>query len=210
MKKILKYIRQMLNQHLLNKKKIAKIYYCNNLRKIDLGASRKGYEGEWLLTDIDVLDITREKDWKIIVDQNAPTHLMAEHVWEHLTLEQAKLANQNCYRFLQSGGRLRIAVPDGNHPDPAYIEHVRVGGSGPGADDHKVLYTYQTLSKSLEEAGFKVELLEYWDEEGCFHKNHWDAEDGFIRRSADHDPRNKDGVLDYTSVIIDGFKTAKE
>ena len=206
MNNILKYFRKILNPDRLDRQKIAEIYLHKNLRKIDLGASKKGHEGEWLLTDIDVLDITNEKDWTNIVGQNFPSHLMAEHVWEHLTAEQAKLANQNCFQFLQSGGRLRIAVPDGYHPDPNYIEHVKVGGSSPGADDHKVLYTYKTLTQNLQEAGFEVELQEYWDENGEFHKKNWNFEDGYVRRSADHDPRNKDGVLNYTSLIIDGFK----
>ena len=58
--------------------------------------------------------------------------------------------NANCYEFLRPGGRLRIAVPDGFHPEPGYIEYVRPGGTGIGADDHKVLYNYQSLRKLLE------------------------------------------------------------
>lgn len=37
---------------------------------------------------------------------------LAEHVWEHLTLENAHRAARNCYRYLHPGGRLRLAVPD--------------------------------------------------------------------------------------------------
>lgn len=37
---------------------------------------------------------------------------LAEHVWEHLSLEDAHRATRNCYRFLRPGGRLRLAVPD--------------------------------------------------------------------------------------------------
>lgn len=38
--------------------------------------------------------------------------LVAEHVWEHLSLQDAHRATRNCERHLRPGGRLRIAVPD--------------------------------------------------------------------------------------------------
>lgn len=37
---------------------------------------------------------------------------LAEHVWEHLSLEDAHRAARNCHEFLRPGGRLRLAVPD--------------------------------------------------------------------------------------------------
>lgn len=128
---------------------------------------------------------------------------MAEHVWEHLTGEGALQANANCYEFLRPGGRLRIAVLDGFHPDPAYIEYIRPGGPGPGADDHKVFYYYQSLKEQLEKTGFMVHLLEYWDERGHFHFREWTSEDGHIRRSKRYDLRNQDGSLVYNSLIVD-------
>jgi predicted SAM-dependent methyltransferase len=33
----------------------------------------------------------------------------------------------------------------------------------------------------------------------------WEAADGHIRRSARHDRRNADGMLRYTSLIVDGI-----
>jgi predicted SAM-dependent methyltransferase len=132
--------------------------------------------------------------------------LVAEHVWEHLTEEEAVQANANCYEFLRPGGRLRIAVPGGFHPDPAYIEYVRPGGMGLGADDHKVLYSCQSLKAQLEKAGFIVSLLEYWDEHGSFHFKEWSSEDGHILRSKRYDSWNQDGSLTYTSLIVDAIK----
>ncbi len=46
-------------------------------------------------------------------------------------------------------------------------------------------------------------LLEYFDEAGNFHRSPWDASDGFVARSADYDPRNKEKPLSYTSLIVD-------
>ena len=40
------------------------------------------------------------------------------------------------------GGNFRIAVPDGFHTDPSYIENVKPGGTGEGSEDHKNLFNY--------------------------------------------------------------------
>ena len=74
-------------------------------------------------------------------------------------------------------------MPDGLHPDPAYIAWVEVGGTGPGAHDHKVLYHYRSFRRLFEEAGFRVRLLEYWDEQGALRQADWDPAQGRIRRS---------------------------
>ena len=125
---------------------------------------------------------------------------------EHLADNKIKKANVNCYKFLKKGGKLRLAVPDGYFPDKDYIEWVRPGGTGSGADDHKTLFNYQIMQKYLEEAGFKVFLLEYWDENGKFHFNEWNTDDGKIMRSSRFDNRNKNGELKYTSLIVDAIK----
>ena len=62
---------------------------------------------------------------------------MAEHVWEHLSEADARAANRLCFRYLKPGGVLRLAVPDGLHPDPGYIDEVRPGGTGAGVDDQE-------------------------------------------------------------------------
>jgi predicted SAM-dependent methyltransferase len=130
----------------------------------------------------------------------------AEHVWEHLSAEDGVRALKQLSAFLRPGGHVRLAVPDGLHPDPHYREHVRPGGSGPGADDHKVLYTCAALSEAMRSAGFEPRPLEYWDEEGTFHRTEWNPDDGMVRRSLLHDPRNADGQPHYTSLIVDGIK----
>jgi predicted SAM-dependent methyltransferase len=107
---------------------------------------------------------------------------------------------------LEPGGYVRIAVPDGNHPSPEYIENVRPGGIGSGAQDHKVLYTYATLNELFTSQGFVVNGLEYFDDSGDFITNQWKNEDGLIHRSFLNDERNRDGVNKYSSIIIDAFK----
>lgn len=160
----------------------------------------------WLPTDVTFLDLLRPQQWEEYFTPGAVDTILAEHVWEHLTPEQGLRAAQTCFQFLKPGGRLRIAVPDGRHPTPAYIEHVRVGGSGPGADDHKVLYTANTLTDLLVRAGFHPKPLEYYDADGTFHATDWDEASGLIARSARRERAPRPEGFRYTSLIVDGIK----
>jgi predicted SAM-dependent methyltransferase len=174
-------------------------------RKFNIGSGGITENG-WWGSDVDELDITKESDWKNLLKFLKLDNIMAEHVWEHLTDEDTELANVNCFKYLKKKGVLRLAVPDGFHPDKSYIEYVRPGGSGAGADDHKILYNYHIMNERLQKAGFKTELLEYWDENGNFHFKDWNNEAGLIRRSRRYDERNINGQMNYTSLIIDAIK----
>lgn len=175
--------------------------------KIVVGAGKR-FQDDWAATDIDMLNIAKKSDWKRLFRKNSIQAILAEHVWEHLNMEDGILAINNCFTYLKKGGYLRIAVPDGFHPDVNYINYVKVGGSGPGADDHKVLFNYQGLSALLVRAGFQVDLLEYFDENGEFHAKNWDPADGKITRSIRFDNRNSDGRPNYTSLILDARKVS--
>ncbi|HEV8069019.1 MAG TPA: methyltransferase domain-containing protein [Planctomycetaceae bacterium] len=164
------------------------------------------YDLGWIPTDVDVLDILDDAHWRRLFRENSIDAILAEHVWEHLTAEQGLRAAQNCNRFLRPGGYLRAAVPDGFHPDPTYLERVRPGGSGAGAQDHKLLYNHETFRQLFESAGFQVEPLEYFDSAGQFYAANWDPALGKIDRSQRFDERNKQGQLVYTSVILDARK----
>lgn len=173
--------------------------------RIVVGAAHTLYDG-WISTNIDSLNLLDLSDWQTVVGDLKLDRVLAEHVWEHLSPDDGIKALKNVAMHLKSGGRVRIAVPDGHHPDASYIEHVRPGGIGPGADDHKILYTLETLEASVRKAGLEPEVMEYWDTEGRFHAREWDPVDGQVLRSKEHDPRNADGVLHYTSLIVDGVK----
>ncbi len=175
--------------------------------KVVIGACYTFFPG-WIHTDIDTLDILKEENWRKYFQPGTLDAMLAEHVWEHLTPEQGKQAFGNCFRYLKPGGFLRVAVPDGFHASPDYIEMVRPGGWGQGADDHKILYNYQLMSAVLKDIGFEVRLLEYHDEKKVFHQENWDPKDGMVNRSARFDKRNQEGKLVYTSLIIDAVKPA--
>jgi predicted SAM-dependent methyltransferase len=173
--------------------------------RIIVGASGVSQRG-WIATEADFLNLLRESDWRRYFEERSIDAILAEHVWEHLSEEDGRLAAGLCFKYLKPGGYLRVAVPDGLHPDPAYIGNVRPGGSGDGALDHKVLYTHETLGTLFEDVGFDVALLEYFDERGDFHYSEWLAGDGRINRSRRFDRRNAEGGLRYTSIILDARK----
>ncbi len=79
----------------------------------------------WLPTNIQYLNLLVEDHWRHAFGDNRLDNVLAEHVWEHLTLEDGKAGAARCFAYLKPGGRLRLAVPDGNHPDHDYLELVR-------------------------------------------------------------------------------------
>jgi predicted SAM-dependent methyltransferase len=175
--------------------------------RIIIGASGTAYAG-WVQTEYPLVDVADWPTLRRFFESGSVSAMLAEHVWEHLSPSEAEAAARNCRELLAVGGHLRVAVPDGLHPDPAYIEYVRPGGSGAGSDDHKVLYTYRSLSALFERAGFSTRLLEWFDENGRFHSTAWDPKDGHVSRSTRFDERNRANPTAYTSIILDAVKTA--
>ena len=102
--------------------------------------------------------------------------ILSEHVWEHMSLDEGFIAAKHCFEYLQPMGYVRVAVPHGYHSNPEYIELVKVIGSGDGADDHKVLFNYETMSSLSERAGFQVKLLEHFDRNRIFNFIDWNVQ----------------------------------
>jgi predicted SAM-dependent methyltransferase len=175
--------------------------------QIVIGSSQVFDDG-WVPTNVQYLNLLEDRQWQQAFEsENRLDAILAEHVWEHLSAADGRAAAARCFRFLRPGGRLRIAVPDGNHPDPDYIEFVRPGGSGPGADDHKMLYTEKTLSEMLHDVGFDVEPLEYYDADGNFRYVPWSPRGGRIVRSKDWtEVKPGGGLMRYSSLIVDALK----
>lgn len=172
--------------------------------QIIIGSAKTQYEN-WLATNIESLNILNVKSFESLLKEKKVDRFLAEHVFEHISYEDAIAGLKNCFQFMEKGGTIRIAVPDGFHPNPDYINMVKPGGYGWGSDDHKLLYDYQSLSAALEAAGFTVRLLEYYDENGKFHYNDWQSEEGHVMRSMRYDKRFHE-PLGYSSLIIDGVK----
>lgn len=178
---------------------------ANKELKLLVGAGLTDFKG-WFSTDIFFLDVTKESDFKRLFKKRKIDKILAEHVLEHLTLEQLKLMANNFHKYSSDKINIRIAVPDGFHKDEEYINQVKPGGSGDGSEDHKHLFTYKSLSTIFEEAGFKSNPIEYWDENHKFNSTYKNDDNGLIRRSFINDQRNADGSPNYTSLIIDFTK----
>jgi predicted SAM-dependent methyltransferase len=176
--------------------------------KVILGAGQTRYEG-WVPTQEEDLNLLSALDWDKLFAIESIDALLAEHVWEHLTLEEGIVAAKNCYKYLNPGGYIRCAVPDKNFRNEWYQNMVQVGGPGPSdhpAATHKIVYDYKTLVQVFESAGFQVSLLEYCDEKGDFHYTYWNVEDGKIGRSFRFDTRNSIDKIGMVSIIIDAKK----
>ena len=74
------------------------------------------------------LDVTNAAHWARLFAPSSLAMGFAEHVWEHLEPREAATATALFFAYLKPGGLLRLAVPDGFHPSPDYIQWVRPGG----------------------------------------------------------------------------------
>jgi predicted SAM-dependent methyltransferase len=180
------------------------------MKNIIIGAGTTVYEG-WISTqeqELNLLD--RNSFLDLFKEDETVDAFLAEHVFEHLTLEEAVIAAKNLFQSLKPGGYARIAVPDVNFRNPWYHNMCKPGGPGPvdhPAYTHQVFYDYLSLQVVFEKAGFTVDLLEYCDEAGRFHFNYWDSQMGMIGRSLRFDTRNNNGKLGMVSLIIDAVKS---
>jgi predicted SAM-dependent methyltransferase len=173
--------------------------------RVIVGAGRTSQEG-WFATSPPLLDLLKPATWDAFLAGEKVDAILAEHVWHMLTWNDAYFAARVCRHYLSDSGYLRIAVPDGFHPDLDYLNWVRPNGVGPSAPAHYTLYDYRKLTAQLEDAGFEVACLEYFDEQRQFHQGSWAPDDGLVRRSAQFDERNAGGPLKYSSLIIDARK----
>lgn len=176
--------------------------------KVVIGAGKTAFDG-WISTQEDELDLLNRADFERLFGKEKPAAFLAEHVWEHMTLAEGILAARNCYDYLAPGGYIRAAVPDRNFRNEWYQNMVQVGGNGDPnhpAFTHKIVYDYRTFADVFTQAGFRVELLEYCDEDGVFHHQYWDEADGKIGRSFRFDSRNTAEKLGMVSIILDARK----
>lgn len=163
--------------------------------KININAGRRHLNG-WLNTSSKKLDISKEESWLANNIQKKSLHrILAEHVVNNLDENNIDAVLKNFRQFLAADGVLRIAVPDGYHPNRDYINKIH--------KHNKIIYNYKDLTDLLSKYGFVADLLEYFDENGEFHFKDWSKEDGPIKRSSRYDKRNKKEKLSYTSLIID-------
>lgn len=181
--------------------------------KVAIGVGPRRWDG-WVSTDREDLDLTSRGSFEAWSGGQRAAAMICEHVWEHLDHDEAVVAARLCFDFLEDGARLRVAVPDGLFPDAEYQRIVQVGGPGPAdhpAADHKAVYDYRTFAPLFTSTGFRVTLLEWWDEHANFHHTAWDLSDGPIGRATKLDTRNEawrsgEGSPGFTSLLLDAIR----
>lgn len=205
---MLRYLKKIIRKHVIIKWKALIFALQVKYRKklfVIVGSGGTKYKG-WLSTDKDFIDITNRNIFLKLLKNKKMSKVLAEHVFEHLSQTDLKNALDNIYEFMEIGGILRVAVPDGFHKDKKYIDAVKPSGNGVGADDHKHLFTYQSLGNILKGIGFDINMIEYWDENKNFHSCYQNDENGVIQRAYINDSRNFAGMFNYTSLIVDAVK----
>jgi predicted SAM-dependent methyltransferase len=188
--------------------------------RIVVGASPSFHilQSGWLSLQENQLDVTDARQWARLFRPESLDAVLAEHVWEHLKPELLQQATQNVFDYLKRGGYARIAVPDGFHPNARYIEWVRPGGSGErflkgvrtqAELDHQSLFNYRSLANLFRSVGFKVRLLEWFDEYGNFYQLPRNDAFGKVRLGHNYLWSNLLSVIvgaPYTSLVIDAVK----
>jgi predicted SAM-dependent methyltransferase len=183
-------------------------HHANDL-KIIVGAALTAQEG-WISTNEQWLDITNEKDWKRFFEsKKIIKNILAEHVFEHLSENEADITLKIMKNYLVNGGKVRIAVPDGNNPNEEYLKNVGIKGIGPDASDHKQLYTSEKLVSLFLKNGFEVDVVEGYISDGrLIQKNYSDSE-GYVMRSRKNYNKNLNSNWGFkdsaTSLIVDGI-----
>ena len=157
--------------------------YLNNhkVAKLQIGCGPNPLEG-WLNTDV---SSTLRKGSPMFMDAGEPfpipdasfDYVYSEHLFEHLTYQQASNMLRECFRILKPNGVIRIATPDlkflvdlYEHPEKdinkVYIEFNAERSEMPSSPvfavnyfhtswGHKIVYDFETLSCFLTEVGFK-------------------------------------------------------
>jgi predicted SAM-dependent methyltransferase len=123
----------------------------------------------WTVVDVQpgaVVDIVAScVDLGVIADASV-SEVYASHVLEHLGFREVPRALSEWHRVLEPGGRVSISVPDlaklgPTLAHPRLENHVRdwiiaviYGGQTDDHDFHKIGFTFETLGRYLQQAGF--------------------------------------------------------
>ena len=173
-------------------------------------------QNSWFSTNQEWFDIVQKSHWDRLFKSNkSPSRnrvkrVLAEHVFEHLTLDEMRNAINLIYKNMVFGGSLRIAVPDGNNPNQEYRNHCGINGIGADASDHKQFITFESIEEELKKIGFKCKLIQGYTKEGNLINNHLSIINGYIMRSRNESAKkiNKSGWEfpdSNTSLIVDAY-----
>lgn len=169
--------------------------------KLVVGANGTRFDG-WISADSEKeLDLLDRRAWERAFASKRLRHVLAEHVFEHLTFSGALRGLGLIHEMLEPGGTLRFAVPDAYHPSSYYRYMVRPGGHEPAAREHQYFWSIEDIAVVEGATGFRAEPLEYFDSEGSFHAVPFTDERGYVHRCSRHyRPRDDSADRDYRQI----------
>ncbi|MGY8679179.1 hypothetical protein Q2941_15460 [Bradyrhizobium sp. UFLA05-153] len=166
-----------------------------------MGAGLTSYS-DWIPVEFTDIDATNAQDWRRYFVPDSISNILAEHVWQHMTAEQGLAAARVVHEYLRNGGCFRVAVPDRNHPSPDYYDDSKPDPRYPRPQG----FLRQRLNGRTSHIGRLLRCDTDRVVGGSFNEVPWDDERGHIKRSAHNSPRNTNGKLTYTSLIVDAIK----
>ncbi len=186
------------------------LFFSENSVNLILGAALT-YQKGWFSTNEDWLDISKAAHWnKLFNSKKRVKRVLAEHVFEHLTIDEMRNSLRLIFANMVNGGSLRIAVPDGNNPNPEYRKNCGIDGIGADASDHKQFLTYELLSREVEQIGFNHTLIEGYLKNKELVSKSFNDNLGRVIRSRNNSVNLYKKGWDFcdsnTSLIIDCFK----
>ena len=136
--------------------------------RLEIGASgHPVYSDGWIVTNLPELDALDERQWRSLFRPRTVDRVLAEHVVEHWTPAHLSTFLGILRTYLAPRGFLRLAVPDGRHPNPSYIAAVEPGGVlhqprilRPGSSLIAVAHKLAVSLKALEES--KPVRVNHW------------------------------------------------
>tara|TARA_B100000941_G_scaffold290039_1_gene270892 strand:- start:2855 stop:3559 length:705 start_codon:yes stop_codon:yes gene_type:complete len=190
-----------------------KIYliFSNNQVNLIIGAALTK-QRDWFSTNQEWLDISKKEHWdRLFHSKKRVKRVLAEHVFEHLTINEMRIALKLIYEHMVNGGSLRIAVPDGNNPNQNYRNHCGINGIGADASDHKQFLTFEFLSNEVAKIGFKFNLIEGFLKDKKLYSEYPNEDFGRVMRSRSNInyancKKGWDFTDSNTSLILDCFK----
>lgn len=155
---------------------------------------REGYKG---FVSVD-LRAPKEGVWvrhdlmqTIPLPDGSVSRIHTEEFLQFLNRRMIENLLKECYRLLTPGGHLRLATCDFNHPkDYGYLQK--------GSSPHRGLLTflnYELMKDILDQSPFtKYSFVQYW-KDGVFVSHAVDYSLGNVRRTPEHDLRNRQAGL---------------
>ncbi len=103
-------------------------------------------------------------------EERGLSFIFSEHFLEHLYLKEAKSLLGECNRVLIDGGIIRVVVPDADlRPIPEKIGFPSDSMSYDRPEKHKIRWSVYLLGHALEEAGFRINPIKYYDSNRVLH-----------------------------------------